>query len=168
MLLKKKKKRIGLDYDGGYLISNKAELKIKPGIYNILYLRNNGYKDKEAKDCEWKVLGSSPAFKLDVMLEENNQKTRNNKERSLKSTEASEKTRKEQKSSNKKMESSTSFTKLKTELFDQQNLDETFLPLKPKKINLDCYFTNPTVSKYRSVKKKEKKNKENSDPNVFS
>jgi len=157
-----------LDLDGGYLILNKAELKVRPGIYNILYLRNNSYNEEDDK-VEWKVLGSSPAFKLDVLSEDSNINTKTHQEGSLKSTESSEKTKKPQKSSKKVLENSESYSKLKMELFEQQNLDETFLPLKPKKINLDCYFTNPTVSKYKTVRKKEKKeDKENYNPNVFS
>jgi len=139
---------------------NKAELNIKPGIYNIFYLRNNAYLEEEEKNkaFEWKILGNSPAFKLDILSEEIN------KENSLKSTKSSEEHLKKQKNSKKNLlDDSENYSKLKTELLENQSLNETFLPLNPKPLNLNDYYMNPTVSKYRKVKKQI--NKENKNPN---
>ena len=96
---------------------------------------------------------------------------KNKKEKSLKSTEDSEEQFKNKKKginheNKENLEDPQNYSKLKTELFDNQSFNETFLPLNPKTLNLDYYTTNPTINKYRNIRKKERaENKENTDPN---
>lgn len=154
--------------EAGYSLLNKSELSIKPGTYNILYLRNSTYNNKEAENSDWKILGSSPAFKLDIVMEDKNNKSEGS---SMKSKVSSEERRTQNSLKTKAidLEDSQNYSKLKTELLENQSLNETFLPLKPKPLNLESYYTNATLSKYRPIKKKEmKENKENNNPNFFN
>lgn len=57
-----KNNRIRLSSEEESLFVNRSEIKLKQGLYTILYLRPNSFDNSS-----WKVLGSSPIFELNVI-----------------------------------------------------------------------------------------------------
>lgn len=112
---------------------------MKPGLYEILFLRENN------ENNEWKVLGNSPIFELNII--NNRRKNNNNSSKSEKP--------------NSTLEDTVNYTKLKKELFENQALDETFLPLAPKVKNFENYYKDP-----RECLKRKTMDKENCNPNT--
>lgn len=127
-------------------------------------MRSSTYNNKYGENSDWKILGSSPAFKLDVVFEEKAKKNEGSSTKLKLST--VERTQNSQKTKQDDLENSQNYSKLKNELLENKSLNETFLPLKPKPLNLESYYNNATISKYKSFKRNEmKENKENNNPN---
>lgn len=125
-----KNNRIRLSSEEESLFVNRSEIKLKQGLYTILYLRPNSFDNSS-----WKVLGSSPIFELNVI-----------------------------KRKKEPMEKTQKFHELEKEIFqNKKKLDETFVPLGTKKINLENYYMKPKG--FKSLTRKSKENKENTDPN---